>query len=437
MTLARWQATIQDEAGNVLPGATVEVRREVSGAPLAVLYSDRDGATPLGNPFAADGDGFAAFHVVGGAYRITATSGADSRTWRYVAVGRSAESDTLTTGISFAFDDATADSDPGPGVLRLNNAVLASVTQIYIDDLSSFAVDVSAWLDTLDDGGSAPDRGTLVLAAADASGFAVFRVTGSVTDATGYKKISVTHLSSGGAFALDALITVQFTRAGVDGTDGADGTGTVNGPLNQSPGIQAGELAAFSDATGTKIDGSGKTISTVGTGKQSIWIDAGGMIRQTTNPPSTLTDAELATNDIMQSYLGFDTTTAENAQFRFAAPKGMNEAAGVTFKVFWSHGSTVTNFGVAWQLQGLGLSNDDAMDAAPATGIVVTDTGGTTDDLYITDESVPVTIAGVAEGDLCYFRISRQPANAADTLAVDARLIGVLVLYQTNTNTDD
>lgn len=93
MAFARWQASIVDQEGNVLPSAQITVRREVSGAPLAVLYSDRDGVTPLGNPFPADGDGFAAFHVLGGAHRIDVTSGAFSRTYRYVAIGTKAEQD--------------------------------------------------------------------------------------------------------------------------------------------------------------------------------------------------------------------------------------------------------------------------------------------------------------------------------------------------------
>ena len=90
---ARWQATIVDDAGNVIPAASIEVRREIGGQPLAPLYSDRLGATPIGNPFDADADGFAAFHVAGGAYQIVATSGVFSRTWRYVAIGTAAELD--------------------------------------------------------------------------------------------------------------------------------------------------------------------------------------------------------------------------------------------------------------------------------------------------------------------------------------------------------
>jgi hypothetical protein len=93
MVMARWQASIVDDAGNIVATPSIEVRRETGGAPLAALFSDRDGVVPLGNPFAAGADGFAAFHVAGGAYRITATQGAFSRTWRYVAIGTAAELD--------------------------------------------------------------------------------------------------------------------------------------------------------------------------------------------------------------------------------------------------------------------------------------------------------------------------------------------------------
>lgn len=74
MTLFRWQATLTDEAGNVMPGATVTVRNEATGL-LAPLFADKAGATPLGNPFTADSDGAMAFYVAAGFYEITATLG--------------------------------------------------------------------------------------------------------------------------------------------------------------------------------------------------------------------------------------------------------------------------------------------------------------------------------------------------------------------------
>lgn len=107
MTLAIWQRTIVDEAGNILPGASVRVEQEVPGLPLANLFSDRDGAESIGNPFSADPDGFAAFHVVGGAYRVTITSGAFSNVLRYVAIGTGAEFDEEHYLFKDANDDVT------------------------------------------------------------------------------------------------------------------------------------------------------------------------------------------------------------------------------------------------------------------------------------------------------------------------------------------
>lgn len=92
MAMARWQASITDDQGNVVPGAMVEVRREDSGG-LTQLYSDREGAVAKGNPFAVDGEGFAFFHAYGGAYRVRAYADGFERVWRYVAVGLGAESD--------------------------------------------------------------------------------------------------------------------------------------------------------------------------------------------------------------------------------------------------------------------------------------------------------------------------------------------------------
>jgi len=92
MVYARWQGTITDGAGAVIPYASVSVISETTGA-YATLYSDRAGATPISNPTNADIDGFVGFHCVGDAYRIVAISGDQSRTFRYVGIGTSSEED--------------------------------------------------------------------------------------------------------------------------------------------------------------------------------------------------------------------------------------------------------------------------------------------------------------------------------------------------------
>lgn len=108
MALARYQFTVQDQEGNAVPLAEVEVRQEALGL-LPQLYSDRNGVTTLGNPFTADADGFAAFHVAGGAYKITVRHGDQERVYRYVGIGTASEVD-LPPG-SYASRRVTASGD--------------------------------------------------------------------------------------------------------------------------------------------------------------------------------------------------------------------------------------------------------------------------------------------------------------------------------------
>ena len=252
MVLARFQRTIVDALGNVLPGATITVRKEIAGAPLAVLYTDRAGTVPLGNPFAADGDGFAAFHTAGGALRITAASGATSIDWRYVPIGLAGEADGIVNGTQMLFAAATADADPGAGYFRFNNAILASVTTIYIDNAAANTADISTWLDSFDDGGSSGNRGTIVITQVGGDAFFMGRVTGSVVNGTGYRKITVTPLATVGTFAADRAAGVVFNGKGVDGT------GDVTGP---AAGVVNGEFALYNSTTGKIIKGSGGTIA--------------------------------------------------------------------------------------------------------------------------------------------------------------------------------
>lgn len=103
MSLAAHQFSVTDESGNVVPSAHVEVRSEISGQPLAAVYSDRAGTVGLGNPFDADADGFVRFFVIGGAYQIRVYTGAsgsptfEAPLHRYVAIGLNSESDSITS----------------------------------------------------------------------------------------------------------------------------------------------------------------------------------------------------------------------------------------------------------------------------------------------------------------------------------------------------
>lgn len=165
-------------------------------------------------------------------------------------------------------------------------------------------------------------------------------------------------------------------------------------------------------------------------GKHSIWVPAIAMIPRTTNGAASGT-VEMTTNRNMVKTLDFDATGQEHAQFDIRMPKSWNVGT-VTFIPVWSHASTTTNFGVVWALSGVAISNDDTLDVAFGTQVTSTDTGGTTNDLYQGPESAAITIGGTpAAEDYVQFRIQRVVSDGADTMAIDARLHGILLLYTT------
>jgi hypothetical protein len=428
MVLARWQATVQDNEGNVLPAASVRVEREATGFPLATIYSDRAGTVPLGNPFPADSEGFAAFHVAGGAYRITVTSGATARTYRYVAIGLAAERDTIDPGISFLFDAGVNDADPGTGEMRFNNSTPGLATKIFISETDADGIDVGAWLGTWDDAGGTSNRGTVIIQGGGGVAKVIGRVTGTVADDGSYRDVTITVISSGGTFVAGERVGVSFA------SNGTDGTGDVNGPAG---GVVDGEVTLYNGTGGKTIKGSGKTLTTIAAGKQTVWVPASAMLQIAggSNPP--FTKFTMPSSNIpmqVQSY-NFDPSAEESVYFWLAMPKSW-DVGSITFKYVWSHQATTVNFGTCFGIFCDAFGNDDSMNINSTGSISAVDTGGTTHDIYVSPESSAFNVANRAAEDLIHFRLTRVVANAADTMAIDCQLHGILVYFTNAANTD-
>lgn len=182
--------------------------------------------------------------------------------------------------------------------------------------------------------------------------------------------------------------------------------------------------SAWSSATSTPV------------GRHMVPIMAGAMAPSASGGCSALTTTASGANQPDIVTLDFDPATQEFAQFAIPMPESWDEGT-VTFKAIWSHAATTTNFGVAWELQAVAVGDDDAIATAYGTAVAVTDTGGTTNDLYISAESAAITIAGTPQpGDTVFFRVARAPANGADTLAIDARLHGIRLYLTTSSAVD-
>jgi len=100
----------------------------------------------------------------------------------------------------------------------------------------------------------------------------------------------------------------------------------------------------------------------------------------------------------------------------------------ITARFYWSASSG--SGGVAWGISGRAYGDDDPIDAASGTRVVVADTFIAANDVHVTSATSAVTIAGTpAANKAVNFQIVREVGNASDTLGVDARLLGVEIIF--------
>jgi hypothetical protein len=174
-------------------------------------------------------------------------------------------------------------------------------------------------------------------------------------------------------------------------------------------------------------------------GKQEFFMPASAMRPSITDGAGYPTTVETVSSGQDLTYIEFHPTTAQHIQFAVYLPKKWNLGT-LTAKFFWYHPATVTNFGVALYAQLYGFVNDETLSTSPSWGTAqtVTDTGGTTNDLYLTAETSAITPGGTltAASSLLYVRVGRTPSDGADTLAVGCRLLGVVFSCTTNADTD-
>lgn len=180
---------------------------------LSSLIGPRGDQGPQGNDGADGGDGAAG------------AAGADGPAG---ATGAAAPA-----FIDYSLDpSSTADSDPGSGKLRPNNATAASVTTFFFDDLDRLGVDQTAELATWDDSTSTGVKGKLyIIDLTTPASRWTYDVT-AFTAATGYSKITVTH-RSGSASWPTGNVGLLFVPRGDKGSDGA-GTGDMVAANNLS-----------------------------------------------------------------------------------------------------------------------------------------------------------------------------------------------------------
>jgi hypothetical protein len=162
-------------------------------------------------------------------------------------------------------------------------------------------------------------------------------------------------------------------------------------------------------------------------GATNLWIPASAWIPRTTTGCGVDSREIGATNRQNFDELLFDSGTDEFAQALVEMPNNYNNGT-ITARFFWTSASG--SGAVVWGIQGRAFGDDDAIDQAHGTAQTVTDTLLASNDMHVSGATSAVTIGGTpAANTPIQFQIYRDADAAGDTLAVDARLLGVEILF--------
>ena len=249
-----WKQTTPTSADQTNIDATVANASNIN----AVAAIDTDVTTVAGissdvTTVAADGTDIGT--VAGISANVTTVAGISSDVTTVAGISGDVSS-VAAQVIGYDFSTTTAMADPGSGNVRFNNATVASVTAIAIDDLDKNGVDQSAYIALFDDSTNTV-KGTLVFRTGGGD-VATFNITG-LTDNTGWFQIAVTHVASSGTFADGEDTFIGFTRAGDKGADGA-GSGDVSGPGSATDNA----VVRWDGTSGQLVQNSGVTINDSG-----------------------------------------------------------------------------------------------------------------------------------------------------------------------------
>lgn len=122
--------------------------------------------------------------------------------------------------------DATTSTGPASTYLRFNNATLASVTEIYINDTNIDSVDHDLFLDSFDN--SSVYGLVRIWKQHDSDTFWMGEITG-VTDNGSDHTLTVTYTLANGTFTAEDNVVVSFAPKGATGATGSNGANGIGG----------------------------------------------------------------------------------------------------------------------------------------------------------------------------------------------------------------
>ena len=170
-------------------------------------------------------------------------------------------------------------------------------------------------------------------------------------------------------------------------------------------------------------------------GLDTIWVPATAMVPAATNPCASIVTIDSGSNSGPDlRVLDFDTSSDEHAQFSVCMPKSW-DGGNITFKAYWIGIAATT--GCSWALQVLAKNDNEDVNAAYGTAVVVDDASqGSATELLVSTESGNIACSGAAD-DLLFCQIFRDVSDSNDDMSGDARLVGIRIIFTTDKTNDD
>ena len=170
-------------------------------------------------------------------------------------------------------------------------------------------------------------------------------------------------------------------------------------------------------------------------GGNTLWMPARAIYPSASNGASATVMSFASNTKPSIPVITFSTSVKQYAEFAIRMPKSYNNG-NITLHAIWAHPSTTTNFGVRWEAAKLHVGDGENLDTALGSTVAVSDTGGSTNYLYISP-GITLTGGSPAIADLSFFQIARDVAHTDDNLAVTAYLLGVVLIYTSDKGNDD
>lgn len=186
------------------------------------------------------------------------------------------------------------------------------------------------------------------------------------------------------------------------------------------------------------LDGVTQDLNTLlaqGIGEESVYIPVSGMVAETDSEPGAI---EILDNDRIVNYgVPFGSDAYEIMNFNLVVPKRYDK--GSLFIAFAWTTKVGASGNVTWYAEANILDDGDTIGADPTGGDgSATDAWQAAYDYQLTD-FFEITPSGSVTGDnvLLEMRVARAGSEGGDTFASDAYLLGVLIRWTSDQETDD